>query len=72
MFGIFKDVFWLQSLVSFYLNNIFFYDPNIFTIEHIYHYVEQMSLNNIFFGYDIWTEPSNSLKTHFGSKKSKK
>ena len=71
--------FWLLSLVAFYLNNAFFYDPKNFTWENICHHVEHIFLNNIFFGCEIWTEPSNfatqktkKTTTNFGSKKSQK
>ena len=50
--------FWLLSLVTFYLNNTFFYDPKIFTWDNICHHVEQIFLNNILFGCELWTEPS--------------
>ena len=64
MFGISIKI-WLQSLVAFYLNNTFFYDLDILTQGYICHYVEQMFLNNILFGCEIWTEPSNLINAVF-------
>ena len=70
MFGIFLKMVLVTDFGSILPKNIFFYDANIFTPENICHYVKQMSLNDMFFGCDIWTEPSKNVKTtYFGSKK---
>ena len=56
-------------MVAFYLDNTFFYDPKIFTVENICHYVEQMFLNNILFfavklGLSLPISPGEKLKNY--------
>ena len=60
MFG---SCFWLLNLVAFQLNNtFFFYDPKSFAPENICHHLEQIFLNDVFFGCEIWNEPSSFAK----------
>ena len=66
---------WLPSLVALYLNDTFFYDPNIFTQGYISHYVEQnvpehhiLWLWNLDWAFQL-RQAKNWKTTHFSRKK---
>ena len=64
-FGTFLKVFLVTNFGSILPQELFFFLWSIFTLENICHYamyVEQMFLNDILFGCEIWTEPSNFAK----------